>query len=79
MAHSVPANRAGTGAGTGLSSLNPHVKFNWNRRGYVRTVTTPTQMAADFRAVNQVTVRGIAATTVQSYVIEAGNPGLQTV
>ncbi|MEX5709851.1 alkaline phosphatase D family protein [Parafrankia sp. FMc6] len=76
---SITSGGDGAGAGTGLSSLNPHVKFNWNRRGYVRTVTTPTQMTVDFRALNQVTVRGSVATTVQSYVIEAGNPGLQTV
>ncbi|MCK9901428.1 alkaline phosphatase D family protein [Frankia sp. Cpl3] len=75
---SITSGGDGTSAGTGLSSLNPHVKFNWNRRGYVRTVTTPTQMAVDFRALNQVTVRGAAVSTARSYVIEAGNPGLQT-
>ncbi|OAA25222.1 alkaline phosphatase D [Frankia sp. EI5c] len=75
---SITSGGDGSGAGTGLSSLNPHVKFNWNKRGYVRTVTTPTQMTVDFRALNQVTVRGSAATTVRSYVIQAGSPGLQT-
>ncbi|MEX5635643.1 alkaline phosphatase D family protein [Parafrankia sp. FMc2] len=75
---SISSGGDGTATGTGLSSLNPHVKFNGNRRGYVRTVTTPTQMAVDFRALNQVTVRGAAVSTARSYVIEAGNPGLQT-
>ncbi|KPM50467.1 alkaline phosphatase [Frankia sp. CcI49] len=76
---SITSGGDGTGAGTGLSTLNPHVKFNWNRRGYVRTVTTPAQMTVDFRVLNQVTVRGLAVSTAQSYVIQAGNPGLQTV
>ncbi len=58
---------------------NPWLKFYNNRRGYVRTMITPTQMQADFRAVAMVTEHGSAATTVKSFVIEDGRPGLQAV
>ena len=58
---------------------NPWLKFYNNRRGYVRTTITPTQMQADFRAVAKVSEHGAAATTVQSFVIEDGRPGLQAV
>jgi alkaline phosphatase D len=58
---------------------NPWLKFYNNRRGYVRTTITPTQMQADFRAVAMVTEHGSAATTVKSFVIEDGRPGLQAV
>jgi alkaline phosphatase D len=75
---SITSGGDGNASENALSSLNPHVKFYKNLRGYVRTVTTPTQMTADFRALTKVTVRDYPITTVQSYVIQAGNPGLQT-
>jgi alkaline phosphatase D len=74
---SITSGGDGSATETGLSSLNPHVKFYKNQRGYVRTVTTPTQMNVDFRVVDKVTVRDYPAHTVQSYVIQAGTPGLQ--
>jgi alkaline phosphatase D len=74
---SVTSGGDGNAADTGLSSLNPHVKFHKNLRGYVRTRTTSTEMAVDFRTVDKVTVRDYPVKTAQSYVIEAGNPGLQ--
>lgn len=58
---------------------NPWLKFYNNRRGYVRTTITPTQLQADFRAVAKVSEHGAAATTVKSFVIEDGRPGLQAV
>jgi alkaline phosphatase D len=75
---SISSGGDGNASDTGLSSLNPHVKFYKNLRGYVRTVTTPTQMTVDFRALTRVTVRDYPISTVKSYVIQAGNPGLQT-
>ncbi|MEU5691887.1 alkaline phosphatase D family protein [Actinosynnema sp. NPDC020468] len=74
---SITSTGDGNAADTGTSSLNPHVKFYKNLRGYVRTTTTPTEMSVDFRAVDKVTVRDYPVKTVQSYAIEAGNPGLQ--
>ncbi len=57
-------------------STNPHIKFYAARRGYVRTTITPTHIAADFRAVATVTEHGAAATTLRSFVIQEGQPGL---
>jgi alkaline phosphatase D len=78
VATSVTSTGDGNASENALSPLNPHVKFYKNLRGYVRTVTTPTQLTADFRALTKVTVRDYPIMTVQSYVIQAGNPGLQT-
>jgi len=74
---SVTSSGDGNATDTGLSSLNPHVKFYKNLRGYVRTVTTPTRMNVDFRFLDRVTTRDYPVRTLQSYVVQAGNPGLQ--
>jgi alkaline phosphatase D len=74
---SITSGGDGSATETGLSSLNPHVKFYKNQRGYVRTVTTPTQMTVDFRVLDKVTVRDYPIQTAKTYVIQAGNPGLQ--
>jgi alkaline phosphatase D len=74
---SVSSGGDGNAAETSPQPLNPHIKFFKNLRGYVRTNTTSTQMRVDFRAVDKVTVRDYPVKTVQSYVVEAGNPGLQ--
>ena len=58
------------------ASTNPHIGFYNNRRGYVRTRITPTQITADFRAVAAVSEHGAAATTVRSFVIHDGQRGL---
>ncbi|MFD7654251.1 alkaline phosphatase D family protein [Actinosynnema sp. NPDC059797] len=74
---SITSGGDGNAADNGLSSLNPHVKFYKNLRGYVRTRTTPSQVNVDFRFVDRVTTRDYPVRTLQSYVVEAGNPGLQ--
>ncbi|ONI76066.1 alkaline phosphatase [Actinosynnema sp. ALI-1.44] len=74
---SVSSDGDGNAADNGLSSLNPHVKHYRNLRGYVRTSITPTRMNVDFRTVDKVSVRDYPVKTDKSYVIEAGNPGLQ--
>lgn len=71
-----------TGNGSGSTTVpnaaaNPHLKFYSDRRGYVRTTISRTQVRADFRAVNTVTEHGAAASTVRSFVILDGQPGLQ--
>ena len=58
---------------------NPWLKFYNNRRGYVRTAISPTQLRADFRAVAKVSEHGAAASTVKSFVVQEGQPGLQAV
>jgi alkaline phosphatase D len=74
---SVTSGGDGSTTDNGLSSLNPHVKFYKNLRGYVRTVTSPTQVNVDFRFLDRVTTRDYPIRTLKSYVIQAGTPGLQ--
>ncbi|WP_444950662.1 alkaline phosphatase D family protein [Micromonospora ureilytica] len=71
-----------TGNGSGSTTVpnaaaNPHLRFYSDRRGYVRTTISRSQVRADFRAVNTVTEHGAAASTVRSFVILDGQPGLQ--
>ncbi|MFC5268701.1 alkaline phosphatase D family protein [Kribbella qitaiheensis] len=73
-----------SGDGDGATAIpdvgtNPWLKFYNNRRGYVRTTISPTQLRADFRAVAKVSEHDAAASTVKSFVIEEGRPGLQAV
>ena len=58
---------------------NPHIKFFNNQRGYVRCTLTPRQWRADYRVVPYVSQPGAPAFTRASFVVEAGNPGLQQV
>jgi alkaline phosphatase D len=80
----VTSSVTSSGDGDGATTIpdvgtNPWLKFYNNRRGYVRTTISPTQLRADFRAVAKVSEHGAAATTVKSFVIQEGQPGLQTV
>ncbi|WP_027341189.1 alkaline phosphatase D family protein [Hamadaea tsunoensis] len=73
-----------TGDGTGSTTIpdaatNPHIKFHVDRRGYVRTTITPTQVQADFRSVAAVTQHGAAVSTTASFVIPDGQPGLNRI
>jgi alkaline phosphatase D len=75
---SVSSGGDGTGSTTiPDATLNPHIKFLSDRRGYVRTTITPTQVTADFRSLSKVTEHGAAATTTKSFAIDAGTPGLR--
>ncbi|WBB70047.1 alkaline phosphatase D family protein [Micromonospora sp. WMMD812] len=70
------------GNGSGSTTIpnaatNPHLRFHSDRRGYVRTTISRSQVRADFRAVSTVTEHGAAASTVRSFVILDGQPGLQ--
>jgi alkaline phosphatase D len=74
---SISSGGNGTGSTTiPNASTNPHLRFYSDRRGYVRTTVTPTHIAADFRGVATVTEHGAAATTLRSFVIQDGQPGL---
>jgi alkaline phosphatase D len=58
---------------------NPHIRFASTQRGYVSTRFTPQSMRADFQVLPYVTRPGAPVTTRQSYVVEEGRPGLQSV
>ncbi len=74
---SITSGGDGDPADDGTLPVNPHILFNKHLRGYVRTVTRPTQMSVDFRVLDRVTARDYPVKTAKSYVIQAGNPGLQ--
>ena len=72
------------GSGDGSTTIpdvatNPHLRYFINRRGYVRTAITQSQLRADFRVVATVTEHGAPATTARSFAIQDGVPGLQTI
>ncbi|HEX6685805.1 MAG TPA: alkaline phosphatase D family protein [Candidatus Limnocylindrales bacterium] len=69
------------GGGTAIPDVatNPHLRFYTDRRGYVRTTITPTQMRADFRFVSSITEHGAGASTTKSFAILDGRPGLQAI
>ena len=66
---------AATAVPTG--TVNPHLKFYSDRRGYTRATITPGQFTADFRGVDAVSVRDAPVRTVGSFAIVDGRPGLQ--
>lgn len=57
-----------------IQSLNPHVKFQNARRGYVRVELTRQVCRADYRVVPFVTKPGAPVSTSASFVVEAGRP-----
>lgn len=60
-----------------LVKVNPHIAFaNKTKHGYVRTRVTSTAMTADVRVVDSVTDRDAAVSTMASFAVEAGKPGL---
>ncbi|MGW2383220.1 alkaline phosphatase D family protein [Streptomyces sp. NPDC001658] len=58
---------------------NPHLRFYDGRRGYVRVALGQREARADFRTVSAVTTPGAPIATPGSFVVEAGNPGLEPV
>jgi alkaline phosphatase D len=74
---------ASDGDGTAVTTIpyaatNPHLRFYSERRGYTRAVIGRDQVRADFRAIAKVSEHGAAASTIKSFVILDGQPGLQT-
>ncbi|MBV1854980.1 alkaline phosphatase D family protein [Catellatospora tritici] len=72
------------GNGTATTTIpdvatNPHLKFYSDRRGYVLTTISQSQVRADFRSVATVTEHGAPVTTLRSYAIADGQPGLQQI
>jgi alkaline phosphatase D len=57
---------------------NPHIRFfDGLHRGYVRCEVTPATWRADFRAVATVDAPDAPVSTLRSFVVENGVPGLQ--
>lgn len=56
---------------------NPWIKYNANRRGYVRIDMRAGELRADLRILPYVSRPDAPATTGASFVIEDGRPGLQ--
>ncbi len=62
-----------------VKAENPHIKFFNGQRGYVRCRLTPDEWRADYRVLPFVKQPGAPVYTRASFVVEAGNPGLQQV
>ncbi|WP_156757872.1 alkaline phosphatase D family protein [Actinokineospora pegani] len=58
---------------------NPHLKYYKNRRGYVRTKFTGSELRADFRTVDYVRAPGAPVRTDASFVVEDRVPLLNRV
>jgi alkaline phosphatase D len=58
---------------------NPYVKLYNAQRGYVRCKMTHKKLQADFQVLPYVTRPGAPISTYASFVVEAGNPGLQKI
>ena len=61
-----------------VKAENPHIKFFNGQRGYVRCELSPETFRADYRVLPYVRQPGAPIYTRASFVVEAGNPGLQT-
>ena len=58
---------------------NPHVKFFDSRvRGYVAVQVSPTKMDIQFRAISDVTNPEASVSTLKSFSVENGRPGVVT-
>jgi alkaline phosphatase D len=57
---------------------NPHIKYHSNRRGYIACTATPSQMRADFKIIDKVSVPDLPARIGGSLVVQAGRPGSNT-
>ena len=60
-----------------LKAANPCVQFHNRQRGYVRCTVTPNSWTSDYRIVEQVTSPGAPVKTLESFVLSAGEPGVQ--
>jgi alkaline phosphatase D len=55
---------------------NPHIRYNSGHRGYISVTATQSEMRADYKVVEKVTVPNVPARTSGVIVVEAGRPGL---
>jgi alkaline phosphatase D len=79
---SVASGGNGTDPGPAVAATlaeNPHLKFFADRRGYLRTTVTNTQLTAEFRVVPFVRQPDAPAHTAASFVVEDRRAGLNQV
>ena len=60
-----------------VKAENPHIKFFNGQRGYVRCRLTSEEWRTDYRVLPFVKQPGAPVYTRASFVVEAGNPGIQ--
>jgi len=58
------------------SAKNPQLRFFDNHRGYVRCTVERAKLTADFRAVSTVTAPTATVSTIASFVVDDGKPGV---
>jgi alkaline phosphatase D len=82
----VPTSFSSGGNGVDVSAngvkflaANPHLKLVNEKRGYSVLRFDEQQLRVDFRAVPYITQPGAPIATINSFVVEAGNPGLEAV
>jgi alkaline phosphatase D len=59
-----------------VRGANPHIKYHSARRGYIACTASPSEMRADFKVLDRVTVPDSPARIGGSLVVEAGDSGL---
>jgi alkaline phosphatase D len=77
VATSITSGGDGNDNVTPALAENPWLKFNANRRGYVRCTMTPQEYRADFRTLPYVKQPDAPAETKATFVLEDGRRGLQ--
>jgi alkaline phosphatase D len=82
----VPTSFSSGGNGVDVSAngqkflaANPHLKLVNEKRGYSVLRFTERELRVDFRAVPYIDRPDAPISTIQSFVVEAGNPGLEAV
>jgi alkaline phosphatase D len=58
---------------------NPHQRFRNTNRGYVRCEVTPERWQSDYRVVTSVRSRMATISTLASFVVDDGRPGVRRV
>jgi alkaline phosphatase D len=59
-----------------IRGANPHIKYHSARRGYIACTATPTELQADFKVLERVTVPDAPARLGGSVIVEAGRAGI---
>lgn len=59
-----------------IRGANPHIEYHSARRGYIACTATPTEMRADFKVIDKVTVPDSPVRLGRSLVVEAGRPAI---
>jgi alkaline phosphatase D len=60
-----------------LLAANPCVQLYNRQRGYVRCSVSPESWTSDYRVIEKISVPGLPATTLKSFVVETGRPGAE--